>query len=94
MSRVSLLKKVRNEIQSLFLSVWGRSSIYSKLFGGFRHWQLNIDFFVKYEPLSPVIVLLHICSYLLFVVGVLACYFDTSPEAMNYIAATARAGKC
>ena len=33
----------------------------------------------------------HIWSYLLFVVvGVLACYFDTSPEAMNYIVPTGR----
>ena len=29
--------------------------------------------------------------YLLLVAGVLACYFDTSPEAMNYREATARA---
>ena len=29
--------------------------------------------------------------YLWLVLGVLACYFDTSPEAMNYREATARA---
>ena len=52
---------------------------------------LNINFSAKCKPFQPSvqIIFVHICSYLLFVVGVLALYFDTSPGAMNYKAATA-----